>query len=243
MVGPLAKVHPMRSRLLIITGCSQGLGLAMVRSFAALSHTILGCARSAPAIASLQKEFSAPHAFSVVDVADAAAVESWAGKVLASHGAPDLLLNNAAVIHPNAPLWKVPADRFNRVIDINVKGLANVLRAFLPAMVNAGKGVIVNFSSGWGRSTSPEVSGYCASKYAVEGLTASLAQELPAGMAAVALNPGVINTAMLQDCFGKESASHYPSAEDWARRAVPFLLQISPKDNGHPLTVPGIPTD
>jgi len=233
----------MRSRLLIITGCSQGLGLAMVRSFAALSHTILGCARSAPAIASLQKEFSAPHAFSVVDVADAAAVESWAGKVLASHGAPDLLLNNAAVIHPNAPLWKVPADRFNRVIDINVKGLANVLRAFLPAMVNARQGVIVNFSSGWGRSTSPEVSGYCASKYAVEGLTASLAQELPAGMAAVALNPGVINTAMLQDCFGKESASHYPSAEDWARRAVPFLLQISPKDNGHPLTVPGIPTD
>ena len=233
----------MRSRLLIITGCSQGLGLAMVRSFAALSHTILGCARSAPAIASLQREFSAPHAFSVVDVADAAAVESWAGKVLASHGAPDLLLNNAAVIHPNAPLWKVPADRFNRVIDINVKGLANVLRAFLPAMVNARQGVIVNFSSGWGRSTSPEVSGYCASKYAVEGLTASLAQELPAGMAAVALNPGVINTAMLQDCFGKESASHYPSAEDWAHRAVPFLLQISPKDNGHPLTVPGIPTD
>jgi len=215
----------------------------MVHSFTALGHTILGCARSAQVIATLQKEFPAPHSFSVVDVADAAAVESWAGKVLASHGAPDLLLNNAAVIHPNAPFWKVPADRFDRVIDVNIKGLANVLRSFLPAMVKAKKGVIVNFSSGWGRSTSPEVSGYCASKYAVEGLTASLAQELPAGMAAVALNPGVINTEMLQDCFGKESASHYPSAEDWAKRAVPFLLQIGPKDNGHPLTVPGIPTD
>jgi len=232
-----------RSRLIIVTGCSKGLGLAMVHSFAALGHTILGCARSAPAIATLQKEFPATHSFSVVDVADAAAVESWAGKVLASHGAPDLLLNNAAVIHPNAPLWKVPVDRFNRVIDVNVKGLANVLRSFLPAMVKSKKGVIVNFSSGWGRSTSPEVSGYCASKYAVEGLTASLAQELPAGMAAVALNPGVINTEMLQDCFGKESASHYPSAEDWAKSAVPFLLQIGPKDNGHPLTIPGIPTD
>ena len=215
----------------------------MVHSFAALGHTILGCARSAPAITALQKEFPAPHSFSVVDVADAAAVESWAGKVLASRGAPDLLLNNAAVIHPNAPFWKVPTDRFNRVIDVNIKGLANVLRSFLPAMVKAKKSVIVNFSSGWGRSTSPEVSGYCTSKYAVEGLTASLAQELPAGMAAVALNPGVINTEMLQDCFGKESASHYPSAEDWAKRAVPFLLQITPKDNGHPLTVPGIPTD
>jgi NAD(P)-dependent dehydrogenase (short-subunit alcohol dehydrogenase family) len=215
----------------------------MVRSFAALGHTMIGCARSAPAIASLQKEFPAPHSFAVVDVSDAAAVEAWATKMIAIHGAPDLLLNNAAVIHPNAPLWKVPAERFNRVIDVNVKGLANVLRSFLPAMVKTKKGVVVNFSSGWGRSTSPEVSGYCASKYAVEGLTASLAQELPAGMAAVALNPGVINTEMLQDCFGKESASHYPSAEDWAKRAVPFLLKIGPKDNGHPLTVPGSPTD
>ena len=233
----------MPSRLILITGCSKGLGFSMVRSFAALGHTVIGCARSAPAISALQKEFPAPHSFAVADVTDAAAVETWAAQVIASHGAPDLLLNNAAVIHPNAPLWKVPADRFNRVIDVNVKGLANVLRSFLPAMVKAKKGLIVNFSSGWGRSTSPEVSGYCASKYAVEGLTASLAQELPGGMAAVALNPGVINTEMLQDCFGKESASHYPSAEEWAKRAVPFLLKIGPKDNGHPLTVPGIPTD
>jgi NAD(P)-dependent dehydrogenase (short-subunit alcohol dehydrogenase family) len=215
----------------------------MVRSFAALGHTIIGCARTAPAISALQKEFPGPHSFAVVDVSDAAAVETWAGNIISSHGAPDLLLNNAAVIHPNAPFWEVPADRFNRVIDVNVKGLANVLRSFLPAMVKSKKGVVVNFSSGWGRSTSPEVSGYCASKYAVEGLTSSLAQELPAGMAAVALNPGVINTEMLQDCFGKESASHYPSAEDWAKRAVPFLLKIGPKDNGHPLTVPGSPTD
>jgi NAD(P)-dependent dehydrogenase (short-subunit alcohol dehydrogenase family) len=215
----------------------------MVRSFAALGHTIIGCARTAPAISALQKEFPGPHSFAVVDVSDAAAVETWAGNIISSHGAPDLLLNNAAVIHPNAPFWEVPADCFNRVIDVNVKGLANVLRSFLPAMMKSKKGVVVNFSSGWGRSTSPEVSGYCASKYAVEGLTSSLAQELPAGMAAVALNPGVINTEMLQDCFGKESASHYPSAEDWAKRAVPFLLKIGPKDNGHPLTVPGSPTD
>ena len=171
----------MPSRLILITGCSKGLGLSLVRSFAALSHTIIGCARSAPAISALQKEFPAPHSFAVVDVSDAGAVETWAAKVIASHGAPDLLLSNAAVIHPNAPFWKVPADRFNRVIDVNVKGLANVLRSFLPAMVKAKKGIIVNFSSGWGRSTSPEVSGYCASKYAVvalsEGWGAQLAPE------------------------------------------------------------------
>ena len=215
----------------------------MVRSFTGLGRIVIGCARSAKAMASLQNQFGSPHSFTAVDVADARAVEAWANQVLPKHGAPDLLLNNAAVIHPNAPFWKVPADRFNQVIDVNVKGLANVLRAFLPAMVKAKKGVIVNFSSGWGRSTSPEVSGYCASKYAVEGLTASLAQELPAGMATVALNPGIINTEMLQDCFGKESASHYPDARQWAKCAVPFLLKLGPKDNGQPVTVPGIPTE
>ena len=233
----------MPSKLILVTGCSKGLGLEMVRSFISLGHTVIGCARNTKAITSLQKEFPSPHSFTVLDVAEASAVETWAGQVIQKHGAPNLLLNNAAVIHPNAPFWKVPADRFNQVIDVNVKGLANVLRSFLPAMVKAKKGVIVNFSSGWGRSTSPEVSGYCASKYAVEGLTASLAQELPAGMAAVALNPGVINTEMLQECFGKESASHYPDAKQWAKSAVPFLLNLGPKDNGQPLTVPGIPTD
>ena len=233
----------MASKLILITGCSKGLGLALVRSFTALGHTVVGCSRSTKAMTDLQKEFGSPHSFTSVDVADARAVETWADQILQKHAAPDLLLNNAAVIHPNAPFWKVAADRFNQVIDVNLKGLANVLRSFLPAMVKANKGVVVNFSSGWGRSTSPEVSGYCASKYAVEGLTASLAQELPAGVAAVALNPGVINTEMLQDCVGRESASHYPSADEWAQRAVPFLLKIGPKDNGQPLTVPGIPTD
>ena len=123
--------------------------------------------------------------------------------------APDLLLNNAATINPNAPLWKVSADEFSYVIDVNIKGVANVIRHFVPRMIERGSGVIVNFSSGWGRSTSPEVAPYCATKWAIEGLTRALAQELPAGMAAIPLNPGIINTDMLQSCFG-ESADDFP---------------------------------
>jgi NAD(P)-dependent dehydrogenase (short-subunit alcohol dehydrogenase family) len=147
------------------------------------------------------------------------------------------LLNNAALINTNAPLWQVPRDEFDRLIDVNIKGVANVLRHFLPAMVARGEGVIVNFSSGWGRSTSPEVAPYCASKWALEGLTQALAQELPQGMAAVPLNPGIIDTDMLRSCFGS-AAGGYPSPEDWAQVAVPFLLGLGSKDNGQPLTVP-----
>src|SRR4029079_14412946 len=99
-------------------------------------------------------------------------------------------------------------------------------------------GVIVNISSGWGRSTAAEVAPYCASKWAVEGLTRALAQELPRGMAAVPLNPGIIDTDMLRTCFGG-SAGNYPSPERWAEQAVPFLLGLGAKDNGQALTVPG----
>jgi NAD(P)-dependent dehydrogenase (short-subunit alcohol dehydrogenase family) len=151
-------------------------------------------------------------------------------------GAPDLLINNAAVMNRPAPLWAVPADDFDRLIDVNIKGVANAIRAFVPSMVARKAGVIVNLSSGWGRSTSREVAPYCASKFAIEGLTKSLAQELPAGMAAVPLNPGVIDTDMLRSAWGAE-AGGYPSADRWAETAAPFLLKLGAKDNGKSLTV------
>jgi NAD(P)-dependent dehydrogenase (short-subunit alcohol dehydrogenase family) len=152
-------------------------------------------------------------------------------------GAPDLVLNNAAVINPNAPFWKLSDRDFSRVLDVNVRGTANVIRHVLPNLMKKHRGVIVNFSSGWGRSADKEVGPYVTSKWAIEGLTQSLALEVPPGVAAVALNPGIINTEMLQSCFG-ESAAHYPSASRWAERAVPFILQLDANDNGQILTVP-----
>lgn len=224
-------------RIILITGVSRGLGRAMTEEFIRLGHTVLGCGRSARENAALQKQFPAPNHFAVVDVADDAPVAAWAKTVLAAHAAPDLLLNNAALINRNAPLWQVPAAEFSDVIDVNIKGVANVIRHFVPAMIRQGCGVIVNFSSGWGRSTDAEVAPYCATKWAIEGLTQALAQELPPGLAAVPLNPGIINTAMLQSCFAG-GADNYPKAEEWAKTAVPFLLKINPQDNGNPLTVP-----
>jgi NAD(P)-dependent dehydrogenase (short-subunit alcohol dehydrogenase family) len=208
----------------------------MTESLAKLGHTVIGCARNEAAVGELKAKFGRPHRFDVVDVADRGKVDAWAAKVLADGGPPDLLLNNAAVVNQNRPLWKVPPEEFDRVIDINIKGVFYVARAFLPAMIQAGHGVIVNFSSGWGRSTSPEVAPYCATKYAIEGLTLALAQELPKGMAAVPLNPGIIDTDMLRSCF--DGAESFPSPEQWAKKAVPFLLSLGPKDNGQSLSAP-----
>ncbi|OHB84586.1 MAG: oxidoreductase [Planctomycetes bacterium RBG_16_64_12] len=228
---------PKRARKrIVLTGVSRGLGRAMTEGFIDRGHVVLGCARSGEAIVELRRRHGPPHSFEVVDVSRDDEVAAWAATVLQGP-APDLLVNNAGLINRSAPLWQVPADEFSHVIDVNLKGMANVIRHFVPAMVDRGRGVIVNFSSGWGRSTAPQVAPYCASKWAVEGLTRALAEELPAGMAAVAVNPGIINTDMLRSCFGEESASYVDPAT-WARRAVPFILQIRPKQNGQPLSVP-----
>jgi NAD(P)-dependent dehydrogenase (short-subunit alcohol dehydrogenase family) len=230
-------------RNIVITGISRGCGRALAEYYLSLGHRVAGCARSQEIVDELLAEHGPLHHFAPVDVSDDEAVRVWACDVLAHFGAPDLLVNNAAVIAGNAPLWDIPVHEFDAVIDVNIKGTAHVLRHFLPAMIHRGSGVVVNFSSGWGRSTSPDVSAYCASKWAIEGMTQALAQELPHGLAAVALNPGIINTEMLQTCLGPESAAHYPAAPEWARSAGPYLLGLGPKDNGQALTVPGIPVD
>jgi NAD(P)-dependent dehydrogenase (short-subunit alcohol dehydrogenase family) len=227
-----------RGKIILITGVTRGLGRAMVGEFIQRGHTVLGCGRSAAEIKKLRQTYGEPHDFYPVDVANDEAVKSWASLLLTSHGAPDLVLNNAGIINRNASLWEIEAREFGEVVDTNLKGVANVIRHFAPAMVRRKSGVIMNFSSGWGRSADAEVAPYCATKWAVEGLTQSLAQELPTGMAAVALNPGIIHTAMLESCFGG-SASGYPSPEEWAKIAVPFLLKLGAGDNGKQLTVPG----
>jgi len=224
-------------KIIVITGVSYGLGRAMVEEFARLGHTVLGCGRSQEKIDRLKEKFGKPHDFYSVDVSSDDAVKSWASVCLTTHAPPDVLINNAGVINKNARLWEIGAKEFSEVIDVNVKGTANVIRHFVPAMVKRKSGVIVNLSSGWGRSADAEVAPYCASKWAIEGLTQSLAQELPSGMAAIPLNPGIINTEMLQSAFGG-SANHYPAAAEWAKIAVPFLLKLGPQNNGEQMTVP-----
>jgi len=227
----------MARKVVLITGVTRGLGRAMVDEVARLGHTVLGCGRSKKAIDQLRRQIGQPHDFYMVDVSSDDDVKSWASLLLSSHGPPDLVLNNAGIVNKNAPLWEVSATEFSNVIDCNVKGVANVIRHFVPEMIKNKRGVIVNFSSGWGRSTEAEVAPYCASKWALEGLTLAFAQELPSSMAAISLNPGVIDTQMLRSAFG-ESASNYVSPVQWAKRAVPFLLKLGPADNGKQLEIP-----
>lgn len=226
----------MKKRIVVVTGATRGLGRAMARGLAEAGCVVAGCGRSEEHVREMALELGAPHVFRAVDVVSAEAVEQWAGEVLEVLGAPDLVLNNAALMNEPAPLWEVPTSEFSDLIDVNLKGVFAVCKAFLPAMIERGRGVMVNFSSGWGRSTSAEVGPYCASKWGIEGMTKALAQELPPGLAAVPLSPGVVDTDMLRIAWGDGAAAH-PKPEAWVRRAVPFLLALDESSNGKSLTV------
>jgi len=172
-----------------------------------------------------------------LDVAEENSCIEFCAQAIGYSGAPSILLNNAAIINDNKPLWEIQREEFDKLIQINVSGVANMIRHTVPIMTKEQKGMIVNTSSGWGRSTSPEVAPYCASKWAIEGLSQALAQELPPGLSTVAMNPGIINTDMLQKTFGL-GASQFLNAKQWAETAAPFILGLDASNNGQAVTAP-----
>lgn len=220
---------------IVITGATRGLGRALVTEFLGAGHEVAGCGRQPKLVERLRRELPQGQ-FTAVDVSRENDVANWAAETLASMGPPDFLINNAAMINRSAPLWEIGEAEFHDILAINLGGVQRVIRYFLPAMLANGQGMILNLSSGWGRSTSPEVAPYCATKWGIEGLTKALAQELPEGIGAIPLNPGIIDTDMLRSAFGG-GASSFPGPEEWARRAAPFILGLTPTSSGKSLSV------
>lgn len=213
------------------------MGRALAKELARLGHRVSGCGRSEEAVAKINGEGSGREHHSAVDVTSEADVVEWAEERTAAEGPPDFLVNNAGLINRHARLWEVPPEEFKRIWEVNVFGVFNVCRAFLPRMVARKKGVVVNVSTGAGVKGFPEIGPYCTTKHAVEGLTRSLAEELPAGMAAIPFQPGVVRTEMLRSHYGAR-AEEFPEPETWAKTAAPFLLNLSAKESGRSIRLP-----
>ena len=223
-------------KTVVITGVAQGLGRALADELIAQGHRVIGCDVDAAALAALPPQSDSPP-FALVDVTDADQVATWAHTWLEDYP-PDLLINNAGVMHPLAPLWELPVGVCDRTIDVNLKGTLHVLRAILPAMVARNSGMVVNLSARWGRVGAAGAAPFCASKWAIEGLTQALAQELPAGLGAVTLSPGAVHTQALVTIHGADKAAGYPAPQTWAVQAVPYLLALTPALSGQALTCP-----
>ena len=226
------------SKRVALTGVSRGLGRALVKAFIERGHFVYGCARNAGAIAELQQAYEGSGEFAVIDVAGEDEVQAWARQIVEHHGCPDLLINNAALVNEPCKLWEIPAREAETLFEVNVLGMLNLFRAFVPEFIGKGSGMIINISSGAGRMGLPGIGAYCGTKWAVEGLTKSLATELPEGVGTVALSPGMVDTDMLRTCFGEEAASHHDAAQ-WAATAADYILGIGPEQSGESLRTPG----
>ena len=239
--APMPKIDRDNRKLVVITGVTSGLGRVMVDRFDEEGLLIAGCGRSQKAINALQEQFGDKHYFASVDVTDESAVKNWLENVKNSCSEIDLLINNASIINQSAPVVDVPISEFKTVLDINVMGVVNVLHHSKSALSD--EAVIVNVSSMWGREGDINVGPYCASKFAIEGLTQSAAKEMSMNeskQTMVTCDPGGgIATPMLDIC-SPDYVKEAPTPEEWSYKAVPFFLSIDHSQHGKALTCPTV---
>jgi NAD(P)-dependent dehydrogenase (short-subunit alcohol dehydrogenase family) len=224
---------------ILITGVTSGIGFALTKAFAQRGDIVIGCGRDPHKIMSIQKEFRSPHLFQTVDVSDANAVSLWAQSIYQQFPTIDIIINNAGVKNKIAPLWEISTQDFQQVMDINVTGPFNIIKNFVPCMIEHNQGVIINFSSEWGRVTDAKVAPYCASKFAIEGLTQALAKELPSKMIAVTVSPFIVFTSLLEACKELLLPGEYEagiSPEAWANFVIPKIFELTLADNGKAFT-------
>jgi benzil reductase ((S)-benzoin forming) len=197
----------------VVTGASRGLGAGLAESFAARGMCLGLCARSRPAPPPASEAVTAS-----VDVRDADAVDRFEREVVKRFGRIDLWVNNAGVLGPIGPLADADPEQLRMNLDVNVLGVAYGTAAFARHVRGrAGSGLLVNISSGAATTVYVGWAAYCASKAAVDMLTAVVAsEEGEAGLAALALSPGPIDTDM-QALIRATPASVLPASDRFRR--------------------------
>lgn len=224
----------MKRRIALVSGGSRGIGAACVRRLAAEGYAVIFLCRQRTDVAQgLTDELRSQGLdvdFRCCDVADSEQVQRTVDELLRIHKRIDVLVSNAGVAHLGLFTDMTDAE-WNRLFDVNVKGMFHLCRAVLPGMISRREGSIVSISSMWGEvGASCEVA-YSATKAAIIGMTKALAKEVgPSGVRVNCITPGVIDTDMnaaLDDQARADLAEETPlgriGTPDEVARAVSFL--------------------
>jgi NAD(P)-dependent dehydrogenase (short-subunit alcohol dehydrogenase family) len=192
-------VYDLKERVAIVTGGAQGIGLAVANRMLASGARLAIWDRDRPLLEETVKRIAKPdrvHSW-VIDIADLAAVEAATRATFDHFGKIDILINNAAIVGPNAPTWEYPPEAFRDVVNIGLIGTFYCCRAVVPHMIAANYGRIVNLASIAGKEGNPRAPAYSSMKAGVIGLTKSLGKELATYNISVnCVTPAVAKTAM-----------------------------------------------
>ena len=184
----------------MITGAGRGIGAAIAQKLASMGAAAVLCGRTRGPLESTSSAiFRAAGRAKVVlcDVTDLSSVEDAAKQVDASFGRLDILVNNAGVGGFGGALHQMPPDSWDQVLNTNLRGVYYCIRAFAPAMIRARSGHIINISSLAGKNPLPNGAAYAASKWGLNGLTYSVAEELRGYNIRVAvICPGSVDTEL-----------------------------------------------
>ena len=227
------------NQTILVTGCTRGMGRTLVKWLALHDprvKLVIAVGRDGPQLESLKTELTGSSKARVIacDVQNTSHVQKIADDLKAEGIVPDILVNNAAVMGPRGLVHEIPFDEFQSCLETNVLGVHNFMRSFIPLMKKRKGAVLINISSGWGRSPAPGFGAYCTSKWAVEGLTMTAAKEVGDDeLCIVSLAPGIIQTDMLK-AAGLEN--HGLPLEDWIKTFPDHIMGITKEDNGKQLT-------
>lgn len=190
-------IQSTESKVILITGASSGIGEGAARLLAAQGHRLVIGARRTDRLVELTKSLQVTGGsvrYRALDVTSADDVAAFARFALDVFGRIDVLINNAGVM-PLSPLNALKVDEWNRMIDVNIRGVLHGIAAVLPAMEQQGQGQIINISSIGGLSVSPTAAVYCATKFAVRAISDGLRQETDKIRVTVVC-PGVVESEL-----------------------------------------------
>ncbi len=226
----LDPARPLAGQVAIVTGGGRGIGAAIAKKLARLGAATVLCGRTAADLQFTADEIvKAGGRVEVVpcDVMDLRSFEYAAARIDSSFGRADILVNNAGVGSFNEPLHLLPPAEWERILNTNLRAVYYAILTFAPIMIRAYSGHIINISSLAGKNALPNGAAYAASKWALNGLTYSVAEELrPHNIRVSVICPGSTDTG-LSPHAGKDPRKLLQP--DDAAQAVAMLLSHAPQ--------------
>jgi len=220
-------------KVALVTGAGRGIGRAIAVALAGEGAKVALTGRDAPRLEKVMGEIQQAGGQAAswrMDVSDETAVEGTVQKILADWGQIDILVNNAAIIHHDTPVWATPIADWDEEMAINLRGTFLCCHYVLPQMVERHSGVVINIGSSSGTIPEDMFGAYGATKWGVIGYTTSLAKSVREhGVRVNGLNPGWVETGMTAGRVPPNAGPEWTQPEDIAQAAL-FLAAHAPAD-------------